>query len=250
MSDYDTFAEIYDVDMGTKTDDIPMYRRYARNIGGPILEVGCGTGRIVFPFAQLGFEVWGIDNSPAMLRVAQQKLNGKTESIRERIQLIQADMRDFELEQKFRLAILAYNTFMLLVNREEQESALRQIRNHLADQGKLIIDLFVPREHNLTKKEYQSPKYDPVKGRTFIRIDSKRYDPVEQIQQIEYAYDYILDSGEMERVLKPISMRYVFPSEMELLLEKNGYKVEEKLGGYDGRRYDYYSGKMIFVAKR
>jgi len=182
-----------------------------------------------------------------MLEVARQKLNREPEFIRKRIQLIQADMRNFELDQQFKLAILAYNTFMLLLSRKDQESALQQIRNHLENDGRLIIDLFVPRDKNIEKSEYQPPRYDPIKERTFIRIDHTRYDPVEQIQQIEYAYDYISDSGEIERVVKPISMRYVFPSEMELLLEKSGYEIEEKLGGYDGRRYDYYSGKMIFV---
>jgi len=250
MSDYDTFAEIYDVDMGAKKDDIPMYRKFARDIGDPILESGCGTGRIVLPLAQLGYEIWGIDNSPQMLEVARKKLRTEVESVKNKVKLIEADMCNFELAQSFKLAILTYNTFTLLLSREEQESALKQIWNHLQDNGRLITDLFVPRERNFERSRYQPPRYDPIKSRTFIRIDHIKHDPVNQIQQIEYDYDYISDEGEIQRTTKNLHMRYLFPSEMELLLEKNGYQIEEKLGGYDGKRYDYYSGKIIFVATK
>ena len=93
MNDFDRLASVYDLDMGTKSDDIPMYVRHAEDVGGPILELGSGTGRIIFRLAKRGFDVWGMDNSVGMMSIARQHLAQLQDQMDGQIRFVDGDMR-------------------------------------------------------------------------------------------------------------------------------------------------------------
>src|SRR5690606_34936599 len=109
--------------------------------GGPILELGCGTGRLLIPLARAGRQVTGIDRSPAMLRLARERAQGEPHAVRRRIKLLCADMADFSLgEPRYKLALISYNTFLHL-DATRAMAACRNIGRHLAPGGHLFIDV-------------------------------------------------------------------------------------------------------------
>jgi len=141
MNPLDAIAPFYDLDFGGLQDDLDFYLNWARSEGSPILEVGCGTGRVLTYLAQAGFQVTGVDSSASFLEVARQKLTG---TLKKRTNLVQADMRQLALGREFSLAIVALNTFAHLTCLDDQLRALERIHRHLRPGGLLILDLGNP----------------------------------------------------------------------------------------------------------
>jgi SAM-dependent methyltransferase len=141
----------------------------ARECGPPILELGCGTGRVLIPLARAGFEVTGLDSSAHMLAVAWRKLADETAEVRERVTLVKGDMGDFDLHRRFALIICPFNTFQLLLAREDQERALRCARRALRSGGRFALSVFNPRLDLLAGGQWQSKpvvRKEPASGRS------------------------------------------------------------------------------------
>src|SRR5947209_7030918 len=100
--------------------DIPLYLRLAAQAGGNVLELACGTGRVLLPLAQAGYHVTGVDASPAMLDLARQKLAQAGPEIAGRVRLVNGDLRNVELSERFNLAIVAVKSFAYLLDRRDQ----------------------------------------------------------------------------------------------------------------------------------
>jgi len=124
--------------------DVEFYVAEAQRAGSPVLELGCGTGRILVPVAQAGVEIVGLDRAPSMLAVARDKVGKLPPETRRRIALIEADMRDFDLGRRFTLAMIPYRAFLHLLTVEDQLRALRRIHDHLVDGGRLVLNIFDP----------------------------------------------------------------------------------------------------------
>src|SRR5437762_3976376 len=105
MHEYDIIAPFYDIEHDRFSEDLDMYRNYAELSGGKILELACGSGRVLLPLAQEGYKLTGVDSSEKMLELAQQRLQEK--ELADHCQLITQDMRKLHLGQKYRLAIIA-----------------------------------------------------------------------------------------------------------------------------------------------
>ena len=139
MPEYIDYAEYYDYDTASMVD-APFYLDYARQCGSPILELACGTGRLLITLAEAGFDVYGIDSSENMLSVCRRKIDEK--NLAPRVHPTLADMADFELERRdFALAFAAFRSFMHLYTHEDQRACLQRTFQHLRDGGYLIIDL-------------------------------------------------------------------------------------------------------------
>jgi ubiquinone/menaquinone biosynthesis C-methylase UbiE len=145
---FDSVAKFYDYENETFVKDIPFYTSYAEKCRGEVLELACGTGRILIPIAQEGIKITGLDASHEMLNIARKKIEGLDEKSKRNIELIHGDMKQFNLDKTFSLIIIAFRSFQCLVRKEEQESCLKLVHQHLDDKGTLILDLFAPR-HDL-----------------------------------------------------------------------------------------------------
>ncbi len=130
MSEYDhTDAGFYDC-LSTGLDgDEAFYVEEAQKAGGNVLEIGCGTGRIMIPIAESGVNIVGLDSAPAMLEVARDKIAGLSDETRRRIQIVEDDMRTFQLDQRFDLAIMPYRAFLHMMTVDDQRRALTGIRD-------------------------------------------------------------------------------------------------------------------------
>lgn len=252
MADFDRFARFYDLDFEHFQDDVALYQGFAEHTGGPLLELGCGTGRLLLPLARTGFDITGVDLSPRMLEVAQAKVDAAR--LGDRVTLVQADMREVQLPQQYRLAFIAFNSFMHLTSLEDQLEALRAWRKLLLPGGLLIIDVDHPDPHHLLEADgrldLQGRWFDPNSGATVLKHMSRTLDAARQLQHVLFIYDEVFPDGQMRRTLAPFQARYLYRYEGELLLEKAGYSPQQVYGSYDLDPYSSESERMIFVARR
>lgn len=251
---FDDLARFYDLDHADITADVEMYRAFALQTGGPVLELGCGTGRVALPLARDGYDVAAVDFSTAMLDALRAKLAVEPPDVAARVQIVQADMRRLELKRQFALAVCPINTFMHMTTRSDQQSMLARAHHHLLPGGKLVVDvvsaypmLLAPAGDALT---LQRELRDPATGRTVQKFITMRFDHARQIQHIVLLYDEIAEDGAVRRATLTVDLRYVFRFEMELLLEKAGFMVEGVYGSPDMEPYGMESEQMIFVARK
>jgi ubiquinone/menaquinone biosynthesis C-methylase UbiE len=251
-SDYDNVAEFYDSEYADTVEDIQFYIEYAKKQGSPVLELGCGTGRVFIPIAKLGVEVWGLDDSEKMLAIARTKIDALSKDVSSRIILRVGDMREFSLLKKFNLIMIPFNTFLVNKTKEDREKTLRKIREHLTDNGLLIINIFAPRYdllaqgstvrfNEITHKE----RGLPVSVTTF-----SQYDHEKQLVHVTRLFDIKNSDDTLKRKVQRFTICYIFRYEMEHLLEKEGFQIVDVFGAFDKKPYDYKSGTMIFVAKK
>ena len=139
---YGAYARFYDLDLEGMEDDLPFLEGMAARCGSPLLELACGTGRALLPLARRGFQLTGVDVSPAMLAIARGRL--QEAGLDGRVRLVQQDMRDLDLGGRFNLAFALVNSFSHMLTLDDQLAALAAVRRHLEPGGILILDLFNP----------------------------------------------------------------------------------------------------------
>jgi SAM-dependent methyltransferase len=119
--------------------EISWYKNYAQKTGGPVLELACGTGRLLVKLAESRLEVVGLDISPRMLKIVNDNMNNLSFEIKKRIRLFKQDITKFELRRQFGLIYIADNSFRELTSKEAQLSCLQSVHNHLASSGLFLL---------------------------------------------------------------------------------------------------------------
>lgn len=252
MDRYDVYAQFYDLEYGDLTADLLMIQQFAARCGSPILELACGTGRVLLPLAREGYQVTGIDVSPAMLELARRKV--EAEDLADRVTVVEQDMRELALPGRFALAFVAVNSFMHLLNTEDQLAALDRIREHLKPGGLLLLDLFNPDLGRLLEFRGQvaleKVSVEPASGHRLMKFSTETVDLAQQTIRVTYVVERLDDEGHVQRTVFPFSMRYLFRYELELLLRYAGFEIEAIYGSYDLDDFGSESEKMIAVARR
>ncbi len=255
---YAQLARFYDLQHATYTPDVDLYRHFAaecREHFGDcrIMEIGCGTGRIMVPLVGDGYYVVGVDESPEMLRIARERLVALQDQAPpgERYRLVQADVRTVQLEGGFGLAFIALNTFLHNLTREDQLAMLAAARRNLLPGAKLLVDL--PPNDELAYQpddgeyEFEATLVDPATGTLTDKFVASRISWAEQTQTLSYRIDEKLPGGKRSQTVT-FRLRHVFRHEMELLLERTGFRTWEWYGDYDLSPYHDGSPRMIVVA--
>jgi len=255
--EYTSIAELYDyVVPYRERQDVAFFVEAAKESGGPVLEVGCGTGRVLIPTARAGSEITGLDLSPHMLEVCRARLKSEPVEVRARVRLVEGDMRKFELSQTFWLVTLPFRPFQHLTTVEDQLACLVCLRRHLEEGGKLILDIFNPSMESLVRQNFgeeisEEPEFSMPDGRKVIRrhkIISR--DEANQINYVELIYYVTHPDGRQERLVQAFPMRYLFRYEAEHLLWRAGFEVEHLYADYDKSPYgSKHPGELIFVAR-
>ncbi len=250
MTFYNTFAALYEADFGGFTDDLPFYRELAQQAGGPLLELMCGTGRLLLPLAAEGYALTGVDYAAAMLDMARAKLAAA--GLGERVALLQADAREAELPAgTFGLAFVALNSFTHMLTVADQLALLAAARRALRPGGLLALDLSNPDPTRLLGEtgEARLAGFYDLDGRSVVKYVAYRNSPAEQITQVLFRYEERDAVG--EETVREISYptRWVYRYELEHLLVRAGFAPLAVYGGYDRRPYADGCPQLIVVAE-
>ncbi len=253
---FDRVARFYDYeneDLIERINDIPFYIEYAKKCGGGVLELACGTGRVLIPLAKEGIKITGLDASKEMLNIARKKIDALDRGTQSNIELVQEDMSGFDLHKTFSLIFCTFRSFQHLVTGEERGESLECVNRHLTEKGTFILHLFAPFHHLLAQERrsiYLGKFYDRENDVYVTRRSEVVYNLAQQTLHEDRFYEWTDQQGNFHRHLWSFDFAYLFRYEAELLLEKYGFKIEEVFGNFDKSPYDYYSGEQIFVARR
>ena len=247
---YHNFSEFYDLYVGDFLDDLPMYEKYAVQVGGSVLEIGAGSGRLTIPLAQTGFDVAAMDVSATMLAILDDRLKGLPAVVRNRVQIIQADVCELELGAKFGLVMVPYYVFNYLLTPGAQSQALARIKAHLADSALVIVDAFIPIKRLASPDERQIRRPDVVDPATGNRIRSWNTFRLDTQSSIEYRFQrFEIESpnGELRVKEFTVERRYTLADDLERLFLSHGFKVSEVFTGYRGEPPQPDSEQLVYV---
>lgn len=254
QSDYALSAQYYDLAYGrdARQGDQAFWLDLARRTGGPVLEAGCGTGRVLLEIARAGIPIDGLDISAPMLGILRGKLRGEPRG--EKVDLFQADMRDFSIPRKYRLITLPFRPFQHLYTVDDQLRALDNFRDHLDHEGLLALNVFFPDFRLLEEAveehlefEWTDPE-DPhvTVRRYFTRL---RVNKLEQYFEGEFLYGFYRDE-ELEREERyPVKLAWYTYPHLHLLFRSTGFEVIEEYGSF-ARDPIGICKEMIFVARK
>ena len=246
-------ARLYDV--FPFEEDLPLYLELAAAEGGRVLEPGCGTGRVLIPLARAGHQVTGLDASPHMLAVAREKLASAGPAVAARVRLVEADMRSFDLGERFDFAVIAVRSFAYLLARSDQQEALSGVAAHLRPGGLLALDLLHPSPAWLLEPpgslRQDLAQYDPEHGMTLVRTEAVvSTDLAAQVRVIRSAYEVVAGDGSVTKRFVEWPFRFTYRFEAEHLLERAGFEIEAVYGGYQHEPFTTDSRVMLLLARR
>lgn len=254
---YEPFvAEYYDhLPMVAGRRDLDLYLEFTHRLGDPILELGCGTGRILLPLAEAGYRITGLDFSQGMLSKCREKLERMSRETQQRVTLIQGNMTRFDLREIFPLIIIPFRPFQHLLSVGAQLDCLHCVRRHLAPGGKLILDVFQPdprRMHDPAFTQESAPYPEihlPDGRRVALRERIAAFHRAEQTNDVEMIFQVTHPDGRVERLVHAFTVRYFFRFEVEHVLARCGFRVAELFGDFDRSLLRDNSPEMIFVAE-
>lgn len=244
------FAAVYDDVWNDFTGDLAMYEQFAQRSELPALDLGAGTGRVSLHLARNGHEVVALDASTAMLN----RLRGRVEpSFEPHMRIVQADMRDFALDERFDLIFCAANTFQHLLTHDDQRAALGCVAAHLAAGGVFVVEMRTPRavdwavERTALMLTLTRTLPD---GDRLVRMQSIVTAPAAQTTTTTYLFDRVALDGAVRRTMVDVTLRYTGLDEFRLLLAEAGLRVASVYADFDLSPFADDSDSMIVVAAR
>lgn len=239
-------AEFYDLVYDPLAADADWCRRLAARTGGPILELGCGSGRVGVPLAADGHRVVGLERSPAMLERARARaLRAGVE-----IELHEGDLRDFSLEETFPLVLMVLNTFLLL-EPEDRRACLARAREHLAEEGRFALHVFQPDPAKVAGHEgalVEEGTFETESGARVTVFTSTR--ATVDRSTFTWTCDEVGADRVVRRYSRTATLHYLYRREAELLFAAAGFVIESMEGDYDGSPADEGSPRLLIIARR
>jgi len=253
---YAAWADWYEVFYSLAgTNEIDFYVKLASQTGGPVLEIGVGTGRIAIPTAAAGIDVVGVDLHEPMLAKAREKLVA-ARPLPGGVELVRADMRELDLgDRRFPLVTVPARTLLLAATPDGQRRTLRRAAAHLLPGGTLAFNAFVP-DPDLLAEGSQTPfsigeAIHPVTGRRCRLSAVNRFDTRTQTNRGTQIAEELDDDGSvLRRVELDVHIRYLYPAEAHALIESAGLVVACAYGTFDRSPLAEHSEEMIFLCHR
>jgi len=250
MNTYDLIAPFYDIEHSHFSEDLDMYQNFAETSNGAILELACGSGRVLLPLAQAGYEVVGVDTSAPMLALAQQTMQTAGNSLR--YELVQQDMATMKLGRKFRMAFIALGSFAHVLTHKEQQQALANIRAHLSTGGLFILDISnadARYMEDLGGHILHQGTWKREDGTLLTHFVSPASSTERHLLELTHFYDQHTQGGTVQRTTVTTHLYLFDRGEMELLLEQASFGVKDVYGDYELGPCLLDSPRMIFVTE-
>ena len=256
--DYELISKYYDVAYKNLPGliDVPFYVDIAQRHGGPVLEVACGTGRILLEIARLGMTIEGVDYSEDMLSILEGKLHNETEELQQRVTLHRGDMRTFSLKKQFRLVIMPFRSLQHMYTVDDQIQALERMRQHLnPSDGLLVFNVFYPNFTMLEKDmhreileiEWQDPNNAKRKVKRFFTRE--KVDKLNQYFEGFFTFKTYENTELIMEEKAPIKMGFFTYPQMQLLFTHCGLEIVEEFGSFMKEPIDVLK-EMIFLVRR
>lgn len=246
---YAQIADLYEAEHRVWTNDLGLYRALAARVGGPVLELGCGSGRVAMALAEAGYEIHGIDTSAAMLAVARDKLARRDLPLTFAL----GDMRRFGGQREFGLVCCALDTLLHLPSAGDVRDTLTAAHAALRPGGLLAFDIVNPSPDVLAMRDgvmrHQSTFAGPG-GAEVTHLVSWDIDPDTQTIDATHFYDWMTDEGFVRRRTTSFRLRYLKRAEVEAALQATGFRSVELYGNAELDPFEPDSDRMIFVATK
>jgi SAM-dependent methyltransferase len=237
-------AHIYD-GLNTFLSDLQFYKKWLpAKKEARILELCCGTGRLTIPIAQAGYNICGVDYTPSMLEQAKKKAF----EAKLKIDFIEADIKMLDLQEKFDLIFIPFNSIHHLYQNEDLFKTLECIKNHLQKRGLFLLDCFNPNIQYIVESEKEQTviaDYTTDDGRNVLIKQAMHYESTTQINRIKWHY---FINGEFHSV-QNMDMRLFFPQELDSYLERFGFHIVHKFGSFEEEVFNNNSEKQIFICQ-
>lgn len=245
-------APVYDHWSADMTADVPFYVSEARDAGGPVLEIGVGTGRVARAIAGVGVDVVGVDVSPSMLAQAREVL--AADGLTDRVDLHEGDMRELDLgDRAFPLAILPYRVLAHALTPDEVLATFTSIRRHLEPGGRMVFNVPVPKAADFGAEDAlrRDGRYRLDDGTEAVVLRSSSFSPGTQQIQFDIVVDHLDADGVVtRRVHSEMRVRQNSPGELEHALALAGFQVTDRWGWFDRRPFGPNSPEVVWAATR
>jgi SAM-dependent methyltransferase len=244
-------ADVYDVTTDPYSHtDVPFYQALAAGAGGAVLELGCGSGRVLVPCAEAAGEAWGVDSSPAMLALAADRAGAA--GVAGEVNLVEGDLRSVRLERTFPLVTIPFRTLFLLRSDAEWQAALTTAKAHLDPGGVLAADVFVPDAVLLgagERIEFTGEYPTPDGGRLAV-WDHWRVDVAAQVMHRRRVTERLDPDGLVtERRHRLLDIFYRWPADVGRLFEQAGLEIVERFGDFDGGPFGDGAEDLVILAR-
>ncbi|HSL45708.1 MAG TPA: class I SAM-dependent methyltransferase [Anaerolineales bacterium] len=237
----------YDIEEGERSASrIAFYCELAKGIGGPVLEIACGSGLVTLPIAATGLDVTGVDLARPMLEHARKKAQEQNLSIH----WVEADARSFDLGRQYRFILLTGNAFQAFLRRKDQEALFTSVKRHLAPEGIFAFETRNPSGHDLRDQPGEEFEYSYVnmEGHRVSVSYTQLYDPLAQIMYWT-SYRRWNDGERDHKKETHIACRFTHPQELETLLHYNGFRIIEQYGSWNQEVLSASSPSIISICQ-
>lgn len=246
-----TDAAYYTKTYKQRVEDVAFYVELARASGGPVLEYGCGNGRIALPIARHEVEITGIDLSEAMLADFRRRLRDEPDYVRDLVTIRRGDMRRVRLGRRFPLVVATFNTVLHLYDRTDFEQFFARVREHLEPGGRFVFDASIPSPLDQARdpeRAYNAPRLrHPTTGQLVKYTERFDHDPIRQVMMVAIEFTP-LDAPD-EAWATPLAHRQLYPLETEALLHYNGFEVVSVAGDFEGGPLTRESDSAIWTCR-
>jgi SAM-dependent methyltransferase len=258
IDSYSITAKYYDGAYAAKQDlvDLPFYLDLAEQTAGPILEVACGTGRVLLPIARKGIEIHGVDNSRPMLKILENRLAREPREVRQRVTLHEGDMRDFRLGAKYPLVIIPFRPMQHMQTVQDQVSALTAAALHLDDTGILAFDVFYPKFEMIAARmgeEVPEMEWTPSSDPTTVVRRYFRKESVDKINQV-FSFTFIYRTFRAGELIleetEAFKLAYFTYPHIRALFLITGLEPVAEYGSFAKAPLDNTAEEMIFLLRK
>lgn len=244
FEEYDQ-PNLYDTENENYKEDLPFLLKWAERCKGPIIDLACGTGRATIPLAIVGHTIIGVDIHKGMLDLAKQK----AEVLNLDIDWVQQDCTELDLHLKSELIFSVGNSFQHFLTNEQQDALLSSVHRHLATGGYFIFETRFPNAEELlqpTTEEYWRTYKNQLTGKSVDVYTISQYDSLNQLQH----YTTIRKEDGQQDISTSITLRYVFPKEMQRLLNSHGFDIVHIYKDWNERFITKDSVQMVYVCRK